>query len=347
MNKYILFALVFSSLSLYAQDDLTVDVTEETIEASPTSPLGVSEVEEKSNVDEEIAEKTISPVEKQVAEKEIESEFTPIEEPVVVSGPQTTAHPLSKIETNLEEHHHFNPRKSHWVANFGFESSRYEVVPKAYEFSGRRNFKNSKVDLYGGRIGFGGEIYLGAGFITRSLVEGYYLGNLFSQVLNGGSTATDVEFAYTKKTNQLIGFDASQSLGWMFDFKTKNPFMDEWSYLTVEMFAEAGLGKGWAFNRINYKYDTGTTPTAAQESYRLRMRDDLVNARVGGGFLMTSQSGFFLTVKATMNRYDVTQRKLDGFTQPNGSGTTAINVTSKNVNIDPVMIYTLGGGYKF
>ena len=73
----------------------------------------------------------------------------------------------------------------------------------------------------------------------------------------------------------------------------------------------------------------------------------MINARVGAGFNLTSNSGFFLALKATINRYDVTQRKIDGFTQPNGQATTPINETLKDAKIEPVVIYTLGGGYKF
>ena len=77
------------------------------------------------------------------------------------------------------------------------------------------------------------------------------------------------------------------------------------------------------------------------------MRDDLLNARVGGGFILTSKQGFFLNLKATINRFEITQRKLQGFTQENGQASTPISYTQKNASMDPVVIYTLGGGYKF
>lgn len=388
MNKLILCFLLLSTLPLYAQESSELDLGDEGVESNPVvtesetidvpeeiageSSIEKSEVKTKEvstlkkdmnmgttskeefvpEIDESIVdhkEPEMSEAEKaeiaKAAEKAepVEDEFVPAVKPELVKYT-----PATTVETEVETEKKFNPRKSHWLFTFGFENSKYEVIPeKRFEFEGRKDFKNDQKELWGGRLGFGGEIYLGAGFITRSIVEGYYMGTLFARVLNGGADAEDVEFAYTKETGQILGGDISQSLGWMFDLKTKNPFMDEMTYLTIEPFIEAGLGKAYAYNRTNYSYDTGTTPTSARESYRLRVRDDLLNARVGAGINMTSSAGFFLTLRATVNRYELTQRKIDGFTQPNGQTTTEFNETQKDAKIDPIVIYTLGGGYKF
>ena len=331
MNTLLLSALMLFSFSLYAQED-TVDISEETIVTAPAeateAPVASLPEETKEEVKEEVVEQTpvAAPVEPEVK--------------AVIAGP---ASPMMKTEAEVETHRSFNPRASHWLTTFAFENTKYELFPDDYSFTGKKNFKSDDHQLWGGRIGFGGEIYLGAGFVTRSLVEGYYNGTLFSQVLNGGNVDADVKFAYTKKTGQLLGGDASQSLGWMFDLKTKNPFMDEMTYLAIETYVEAGLGKGWAYNRINYNYKLPTT----DEKFKLRTRDDFINARVGAGINMTSNQGFFLSLRATVNRYDITKRKVDGYVQENGDPTTTINEEPKDVKIKPVVIYTLGGGYKF
>jgi hypothetical protein len=271
---------------------------------------------------------------------------TPTEPKALEAEYVATSTPDQKVETSLFDPKAFNPRQSHWITTFGFEGSKYRNIPEGkYAFEGKKDFKAGAQEIWGGRLGFGGELYLGKGFLARTMAEAYYMGTLFSRILNGGEEAEDVEFAYTKKTSQLYGFEASQSLGWMFDFRAKNPFMDTYSYLNLETFVEAGVGIAWAYNRTNYQYDTGDTNV--QEYYRMRMRDDLVNARVGAGFNLTSTKGFFLTVKATMNNYMVTQRKIDGFREENNQARTVFNDTDKNANIDPVLIYALGGGYKF
>jgi hypothetical protein len=115
------------------------------------------------------------------------------------------------------------------------------------------------------------------------------------------------------------------------------------TYLSIEPYVEAGIGKAYAYNRTNYSYKLDVT----DEAFKLRVRDDLLNARIGAGINLTSNQGFFLALKATVNRYEITQRKIDGYTQENGSARTPISQSPKDAKIDPVVIYTLGGGYKF
>jgi len=250
-----------------------------------------------------------------------------------------------KSETKIEDSKTFNARASHWLTTFGFEYTSYELLPEGdFGFAGnKKSFKKENQSYVGARLGFGGEIYLGAGFITRTMLDGYFHGTLFDQVLNGGDEAEDVDFAFTKKNGQIYGLDITQSLGWMFDMKTKNPFMDEWSYLTIEPFVEAGIGMGRAYSRISYRYDTQPAPTGDYERYKFRMTDEIMNTRLAGGVNFTGAKGFFFQLKAAMNTYVVSERKIKGMSHNNGP----FKDTEKNVKLDPIMVYTLGGGYKF
>lgn len=248
----------------------------------------------------------------------------PVEPVVVVEAP---------------EHKAFNPRESHWLWSFGFEGMKYPVI---YEFAGAENNFNPKdQEVWGGRLGFGGELYLGAGFNTTTKVEGYYMGTLFSKS-ETANPEVDLEFAYTKRTAQVWGFDATQSIGYLFDMKTKN-IMSDMVRLTVEPFIEAGIGWGKAINRLHYKYEL----PSADEEFKQSVEDQLVNARFGGGVNFTSSEGFFLYLKATVNQYNITSRKSKGFSRPNGSGSTDLTGEDKNADIDPITVYAIGGGYKF
>jgi hypothetical protein len=356
MIKLILGFMVLFSFSIYAQVETDLKLDEEAIE---TNPLEVPEAsaEAATPVAEEVTPAVASETDQEAAATPVAEEVTSavVEEPVATAPPveefvapaQTTpaitSAPNLQVEAEIEDTKKFNPRKSHWVSTFGFESTKYEVLPAPYEFNGKKDFSKRNQELWGMRLGFGGEIYLGAGFVTRSMVETYYVGTLFSRVLNGGAEDADIKFAYTKVTGQMLGADASQSLGFMFDFKTKNPFMGTMTYLSVEPYVEAGIGRAYAYNRTNYSYKLDVT----DEAFKLRVRDDLLNARIGAGINLTSNQGFFLALKATVNRYEITNRKVDGYTQENGIGRTAINDSPKDAKIDPVVIYTLGGGYKF
>lgn len=234
----------------------------------------------------------------------------------------------------------FNPYKSHWLTTFGFEGMKYETFN---DFQGvKKNFSPNEQELWGGRIGVGGEIYLGAGIMTTTKIDGYYMGTLFSRVLNGGDEDENVKFAFTKKTGQIFGAEASQALGFVFDMKTKNPFMDEWTYLTVEPYIEAGIGVAKAYNRLNYQYNLAST----NEAYRLKVEDELTNAKLAVGINFTSSTGYFLYMKATQNRYDITDRKATKLQRDNG-GTDVRTKPDLGDKIDPITTYAIGGGYKF
>lgn len=246
------------------------------------------------------------------------------------------------VETEVETDTSFNPRKSHWLTTFGFEGMEYKLP---FAFPGQKNkIKEDNYQLYGGRLGFGGELYLGAGFMTSTRVEGYFMGTLFTKAKNAGPDIDNLEFTYTKDSGQIYGGDVVQTLGFLFDMKTKNPFIEEWAYLTVEPFIEAGFGIARAWNKKRYKYDTAPEIT---ENYNHSFYDELTNFKLGVGINFTSSSGYFLTLKATQNRYDISKRKSAGYIHPDGGSRTPLNATIENVDIDPVTIFSLGGGYKF
>lgn len=252
--------------------------------------------------------------------------------------------PTQQVEYDVYGDKYINPRASHWVTSFGFEGMVYET-PFAQNFTAveKQNFPQEK-DMYGGRIGLGREFYIGAGLMTTSKIEGYYVGTLFSQKLNAGPEEENEVYANFKQTGNVWGFDASQAISFLFDMKTKNPIMEDWSYLTVEPFIEAGIGWAQAYNRVDYNYNLNPT----YESYKGTIRDSLLNARIGIGVNFTSRQGYFLYMKATQNRYDITERKIDETFKVNGGSLQDFpTVTDKDAKIDPVTIYAIGGGYKF
>jgi hypothetical protein len=254
-------------------------------------------------------------------------------------APSSTAEVISNKE--------FDPRRSHWITTFGFEGMEYQL-PFQYEGLKER-FNEQRRQLYGGRLGFGGELHLGAGFHLGAMVEGYYMGTLFQQAKTASPEVDDVDVASTKNNGQIYGADAVASLSFLWDFKTKNPLMDEWSYLFVEPFLEVGIGRAQAFNKKDYYYNTGSATGASQvnEAYEHTFLDDLTNARIGGGLKLTSRAGFFLYLRATQNRYDITRRRQKGFTQQDDADRSPLTGVIEDSKMDPVMIYAFGGGYKF
>jgi hypothetical protein len=238
----------------------------------------------------------------------------------------------------------FTPYASHWVGTFGFENMKY---PTSYNFQGlRKEFKDSEQDLWGARLGFGGQLYLGAGFATTTRLEGYFLGSAFSKS-NTAQPDVDVDYAKSQTAGQIYGGDIVQALSFMFDFKTKNPIMGTNHRLTMEPFVEAGIGVAQAFNRAKYRYQTGSgSGTTVNESYYRSNEDSLTNARIGGGINITSTTGYFFFMKYTQSRFDITNRRTMGKESLAGVETEYPR-TKVDAKIDPVTVLSVGGGYKF
>ena len=304
MNKLLLAVLVVSPLAAYAQGGAE-------IVPSPDNSELREEALNKPVAAKPIADEHLSPAPNQVLEKKVEEDKS------------------------------FNARKSHWYSTFGFEAMEYDLP---FQYSGaKESFKEEKRKLYGGRLGFGGELYLGAGFMTSTRVEGYYMGTLFEKAKTADPGLADDDIATVKNTGQIFGADAVQTLSYLFDLRVKNPFMDSYSNMVIEPFVEAGIGRAQAWNKKDYNYDI---PGQTEEEYDQSFKDDLTNVKVGGGINITSSQGFFLYLKATQNRYDINKRTTKGYSYPNGGTPTPVNGNAPT-KLDPIMVYSLGGGYKF
>ncbi len=350
MTKFILILLVIS-LPIFARTeelsvvedgtDLSLLPAEEPVEAPDTPDVTenilpdetTSEMADSAPAEAETPNPLAEENQPLAPEKTAEVEEKPI-------NPEVTA-PVITTEVPKDDGY-FNHRKSHWLTTFGFEGMKYDLP---FDFVGdENNFDEREQELYGARLGFGGQLYVGGGFFTVSKVEGYYNGTLFTKLQNAGPENEDEDVSQIKRTGGIWGLEISQQLGYMFEFRTKNPFMDEWAYLTMEPFVEAGIGVARAYNSLTYYYDSVVT----DEYYRAKVRDRLTNAKFGAGFNLTGRSGFFMYAKATANTYDITERRINSktkFTSENPSKFTSGPI--KNASIDPVVIYAIGGGYKF
>ncbi len=247
--------------------------------------------------------------------------------------------PTPMVTAEIVDESEFIARKSHWISNFGFEAIEYEVP---LSFNGDiESFNDQKRKLYGGRLGFGRELYLGWGFNTTSRVEGFYMGTMFENSVNPNTDEVDDSY-YVKDTGHMFGAELSQSLGFLFDMKTRNPLIGEMVHLTVEPYVFAGIGEALAYNRFSYHYEDTLT-----EDYRIRVKDDIRIASIGGGINFTSNAGYFLYLKATQYRLNIIERTQEGYTQLDGQSPVVID--SKEQDLDPklITIYALGGGFKF
>ncbi len=329
MNKLILCLLVIISFPLYSQDDNALELTEEGVEVNPLEKSEEAASVESSEVVVDTEE--AAPVEVTEAPKTVEEIVAPL---------AYETKPALITETEVETKKSFSPLESHWYTTVGLEAMEY-TLPFSYTGS-KESFEEENRNLYGGRIGFGGEIYLGAGFLISTRLEGYYMGTLFESAQTADPELPDEDLATIKDSGQIYGGDIVQSLSFLWELKTKNPIMQTMTYLMVEPFVEIGVGRAWAFNKKDYSYDTG----AVVEEYDQSFNDELTNVRVGGGINFTSRQGFFLFLKATENRYDITKRRTKGYYYSDGNSSTPVD-SEPSTDLGPIMVYSLGGGYKF
>ena len=238
----------------------------------------------------------------------------------------------------------FNHRKSNWVASFGFEGTRYEIP---YEFDGdEANFDTEERELWGGRLGFGRDFYLGGGLIFGARLEGYYMGTLFTDAKTA-DPEFDLDVASEKNNGHVYGADAIAHLGWMFDFQTKNPFLGEMTYLAFELFVEAGIGKGKSYQNKNYRFDAAP---ATDERYNMIMEDEFTSAIASAGLnVLSTTTGAFLYLRASRVSQSIDKREIRGKSQPNGQAAVDLSEQSydKSPDTDPLHIFALGGGLKF
>jgi hypothetical protein len=334
--------------------DPTKDIPAQLPDTSPMELTNKSD-EEKTITEEDLLEEPSEtavtspeevPTPNPIADEEKKPEERPETEKVVdQTPPPRISTPVITTEAPKDDRY-IDHKKSHWVANFAFEGMKYELP---FEFEGaKKNVRDRDQELWGGRVGVGGQIYLGAGFFTTSSLETFYVGTLTQSIKVANPTVPDEEAGAIKRTGGLYGAEVSQNLGYIIEFRTKNPIMDEWSYLTFEPFVEAGLGVARAYNAVHYQYQTGDDPAGVHEKYKKRIRDELTNARVGAGFNITGRSGFYMTARVSINRYDITNRKVDSYTKHDDvTGSNGPSETQKDVKIDPITVFSIGGGYKF
>lgn len=379
MKNFILFSALTLSLQALAQDvsseellnELEPDVSEllldaptgdETFSQKPATPATAPVAEEAAKVEEPLF--STEPVAEPVAEPLMSSEkveepllpeLTPEEAPApIVAEPEVerpipppsrdssfavrglVAENTSQQEVKQEDGK-FNPRTGHWIGTIGFETTAYTLP---FNFTGaKKTFKEEDRRLTGGRLGFGREAYLGAGFLVNARLEGYYMGTLFNSLETASPEFEDVTVAATKDTGQMFGGDAIGHFGWMFDYNTKNPFLGEMAYMAFELFVEAGVGRGRAINGKSYFFKATTN-----EEYKVTFEDDFSTQIVSAGFNIHSRSsGSFLYVKASQVTQSITERKVRG----NSSISGEIKDTLTNPESDPLTIFSVGGGFKF
>lgn len=344
MKNLLCLLLVTSSLTLWAQEDAIPETlvpdTEEVLNTPPSevSTLEAAPVEETSVTSEE---DTLPEIATPAPTATLNETSLPSPEELREErSAEPAKQPDNKIVTNkFDDDAPFNHRKSHWVTNFGFEGTQYKV-PFSYVGT-KKSYDEESLELQGGRVGVGYEAYMGWGFLLGGRIDGYYMGTTFNRerfAKNVGNTQVRGE----ENRAQMYGGDLVGHAGWMFDYKTKNPFLDEMTYMAMELFAEAGVGAGQTYFTKEY-----FNRDSVDELYRGRITESYRSTTVSAGINFLSRTtGFFLNLKVSQMFLDVDETKIKAV-RGDSTATTTTNEDINNPDKDPVTIISVGGGYKF
>lgn len=228
----------------------------------------------------------------------------------------------------------YNPKKSNWVSIFGLEA---QGLPVERNYTGQnKSFSDKDELLTGARVGIGKDFYLGKGFITRTQVEGYFVGTLFEPKKSVGGG--DTEQSFSQKQGNIWGAEISQALSYLTEFNAPAFMLDHNIKMYFEPFVEAGIGMGKSFFRFNYQMRTDSL----NEDYRTQIDNSFISQKLSLGVNLISQNGYFFTIKASQLAHQVSDSK--SFERVNG---VRRDLDQKNDTINLSYSYYLGGGYKW
>ncbi len=342
--KIILYSFLFLTTTIsFAQDTTLAPLSALPEEMAPVSDVPVLEEAIPAPVVEETASVVDEPI--QVNEPRKKDTVMGVRGLVDSETAAASTPPVAQSYEEVDSGDRFDHRRSNWVGLFGFENTKYEIP---FDFTGtKETFGKEERELWGGRLGFGRDFYLGAGFIFGARLEGYYLGTLFTNAKTADNEIDDIDVAAEKDAGHIYGADAIAHLGWMFDFQTKNPFLGDMTYLALELFVEAGVGKGKSYQKKSYFFDAAP---ATDERYTMIMEDEYTSgiAAVGMNILSTT-TGAFLYLKASQVAQNIDERKIRGRSQPDGQASVDLSEQDydKSPSPDPITIFSLGGGLRF
>lgn len=230
-------------------------------------------------------------------------------------------------------------KESKWVFDIGANYMAYPTTLPAFE-GAHHSIKNQEdYEVLGVGLGFGGEIYMGAGISSTIKIGGFYSKTTDTSI---GQAAKDVdlELANTSNDHMVYGGEASASLNYLFETKSYG----------IQPFVEFALGAGQANIEKTYEYkglEGGTSPDP--EYYNIKMEEGFNYARSTIGLNVISSTGLLFYTKASRLGMVVNERSFKGKVETAAKTTTNYDgKKEKNLNESTeVMMYSLGMGFLF
>ena len=224
-----------------------------------------------------------------------------------------------------------------WFFKTGMEYLRYRSTFP--EFSGQHEgiSKNEEEDVWGYGIYFGRELYFGAG-ISSSITLGAAYHKTLNKELAKAAEDIDYDVANTRKGHQVLTYEATITLNYLFDNKV----------VDVQPFIEGGLGVGNA--RIEKYYQRKPVPDAASaEEYDVVTEEVFTYTKIGIGMNIISFEGFASYFKVSTILTSISERNTKGDSVAYGT-TTPVSYDTKKKDLNESASMTtasIGIGYMF
>lgn len=231
-------------------------------------------------------------------------------------------------------------KKSKWVFDLGANYMAYPTTLPAFKGAHATIDENQDHQIYGINLGFGGEVYLGAGLSSTIKVGGFYSKTMNETV---GKAAKDVDIDLAEKaTDHLVsGGEASISLNYLFETKA----------VGIQPFAEFGVGAGTAKIEQRYSYkglEGGTDPNP--ESYEAKVEEGFSYARTTIGLNVISATGILFFTKVSRLGMVINEREVTGSIQTSAKSSKSDISTGKKKDLNEsneIFMATLGMGFLF
>lgn len=241
---------------------------------------------------------------------------------------------------DMDRPHYFKPDKSKWVTTYGFEA---QGLPFERNFQGAgKSFGKKNELLVGPRVGVGRDIYLGAGFTTRTQLDGYFVGSLFEPKKSVTSSDKKAKTSYSQQKGNIWGGEISQILSYTTEFNAPSFMSDHKIKMYFEPFIQAGIGMGKSY----YRFDYTMNANSIDEDYRRVEDNTFVSQKLSLGFNLIGQNGYFFTIQASQVAHQISKSKSYETMGSNGAFNRR-NIDQKDETIDLSYSYFVGGGYKW
>jgi hypothetical protein len=230
-------------------------------------------------------------------------------------------------------------KTSNWLFELGYSHLPYELVLPEFEGKYDKVKEKEEVQLSGLSLGFGGQVYFGAGF-SSTLKLGVTHYQAFENVEGKATEELDDENLAEYKLDQTVQ-TAEATLGFEYLIETR--------YMGIQPFVSFSLGTGKSAVQRLYEYDEDDVITTdSPEKYDVEANEEFNYNKISLGINFISSKGltsYFTVSQMSINKTD---REFKGEATNQAGAVPVESVGSTEIDeTSSVTVASIGLGYMF